>query len=129
MEVDLPDVMAEVREVFERYEKALVTNDVATLDTMFRKDERTIRYGVAENLYGHSEVAAFRAGRSPINLARTRERVVITTFGRDFAVASTHFRRDGMPGKIGRQMQTWVRFPDGWQVVAAHVSLIDAPKS
>jgi hypothetical protein len=129
MEVDLPDVMAEVREVFERYEKALVTNDVATLDTMFRKDERTIRYGVAENLYGHSEVAAFRAGRSPINLARTRERVVITTFGRDFAVASTHFRRDSMPGKIGRQMQTWVRFPDGWQVVAAHVSLIDAPKS
>jgi hypothetical protein len=129
MEVDLPDVMAEVREVFERYEKALVTNDVATLDTMFRKDERTIRYGVAENLYGHSELAAFRAGRSPINLARTRERVVITTFGRDFAVASTHFRRDSMPGKIGRQMQTWVRFPDGWQVVAAHVSLIDAPKS
>ena len=129
MEVDLPDVMAEVREVFERYEKALVTNDIATLDTLFRKDERTIRYGVAENLYGHSEVAAFRAGRSPINLARTRERVVITTFGRDFAVASTHFRRDSMPGKIGRQMQTWVRFPDGWQVVAAHVSLIDAPKS
>ncbi|HEY5831549.1 MAG TPA: oxalurate catabolism protein HpxZ [Hyphomicrobiaceae bacterium] len=129
MEVDLPDVMAEVREVFERYEKALVTNDIATLDTLFRKDERTIRYGVAENLYGHSEVAAFRAGRSPINLARTRERVVITTFGRDFAVASTHFRRDSAPGKIGRQMQTWVRFPDGWQVVAAHVSLIDAPKS
>jgi hypothetical protein len=129
MEVDLPDVVAEVREVFERYEKALVTNDVATLDTMFRKDERTIRYGVADNLYGHSEVAAFRAARSPINLARTRERVAITTFGRNFAVASTHFRRDSMPGKIGRQMQTWVRFPEGWQVVAAHVSLIDAPKS
>jgi hypothetical protein len=129
MEVDLPDVLAEVREVFERYEKALVTNDVATLDTLFRKDERTIRYGVAENLYGHSEVAAFRAARSPLNLARTRERVVITTFGRDFAVASTHFRRDSMPGKIGRQMQTWVRFPEGWQVVAAHVSLIEAPKT
>lgn len=129
MEIDLPDVVAEVREVFERYETALVTNDVATLDTLFREDERTIRYGIAENLYGHSEVAAFRAGRSPINLARTRERVVITTFGRDFAVASTHFRRDSMPGKIGRQMQTWVRFPEGWQVVAAHVSLIDAPKS
>jgi Protein of unknown function (DUF3225) len=129
MEVDLPDVVAEVREVFERYERALVTNDVATLDTLFRKDVRTIRYGVAENLYGHEEVAAFRAARSPLNLARTRERVVITTFGRDFAVASTHFRRDSMPGKIGRQMQTWVRFPEGWQVVAAHVSLIDAPKS
>lgn len=128
MEVDLPEVVAEVREVFERYEKALVTNDVATLDTLFRKDARTIRYGVAENLYGHEEVAAFRAARSPLNLARTRERVVITTFGRDFAVASTHFRRDSMPGKIGRQMQTWVRFPEGWQVVAAHVSIIDAPK-
>ena len=129
MEVDLPEVVAEVREVFERYEKALVTNDVATLDSLFRMDERTIRYGVAENLYGHKEVAAFRAARSPINLARTRERVVITTYGRDFAVASTHFRRDSMPGKIGRQMQTWVRFPEGWQVIAAHVSLIDAPKS
>jgi hypothetical protein len=129
MEVDLPDVLAEVREVFERYEKALVTNDVATLDTLFRKDARTIRYGVAENLYGHEEVAAFRAARSPLNLARTRERVVITTFGRDFAVASTHFRRDSMPGKIGRQMQTWVRFPEGWQVVAAHVSIIEAPKT
>ena len=128
MEVDLPEVVAEVREVFERYEKALVTNDVATLDTLFRKDARTIRYGVAENLYGHEEVAAFRAARSPLNLARTRERVVITTFGRDFAVASTHFRRNSMPGKIGRQMQTWVRFPEGWQVVAAHVSIIDAPK-
>jgi hypothetical protein len=128
MEVDLPEVVAEVREVFERYEKALVSNDVATLDTMFRKDERTIRYGVGENLYGHQEVAAFRAARSPLNLARTRERVVITTFGRDFAVASTHFRRDSLPGKIGRQMQTWVRFPEGWQVVAAHVSIIEAPK-
>jgi hypothetical protein len=129
MEIDLPEVVAEVREVFERYEQALVTNDVATLDTLFRKDDRTIRYGVAENLYGYKDVAAFRAARPPINLTRTREKTVITTFGRDFAVASTHFRRDSMPGRIGRQMQTWVRFADGWRVVAAHVSLIDAPKS
>ncbi len=99
MEVDLPEVVAEVREAFERYEKALVTNDVAALDSMFRKDERTIRYGIAENLYGHEEVAAFRAARSPVNLARTRERVVITTFGRDFAVASTLFRRDSRAGQ------------------------------
>jgi len=126
MEVDLPDVLAEVREVFERYEKALVTNDVATLDTLFRKDERTIRYGVAENLYGHEEVAAFRAARPAINLARERSRTVITTFGRDFAVASTLFRREG-GNKLGRQMQTWVRFGEGWRVVAAHVSLIDPP--
>ena len=94
MDIDLPEVVAEVREAFERYEKALVTNDVATLDTLFRKDERTIRYGVGENLYGHKEVAAFRAGRPPINLMRTRARTVITTYGRDFAVASTLFHRD-----------------------------------
>ena len=125
MDIDLPEVVAEVREAFERYEKALVTNDVATLDTLFSRDERTIRYGVGENLYGHKEVAAFRAGRPPINLMRTRARTVITTYGRDFAVASTLFHRETMPGKVGRQMQTWVKFPDGWHVVAAHVSAID----
>jgi hypothetical protein len=119
--------VAEVREMFERYEAALVSNDIATLDTLFRLDRRTIRYGVAENLYGHEEVAAFRAGRSPLNLARTRSRTVITTYGRDFAVASTLFRRDSLVGKVGRQMQTWVRFPEGWRVVAAHVSIIDDP--
>jgi len=126
MEIDLPDVVGDVCAAFERYEKALVSNDVATLDAMFRKDKRTIRYGVAENLYGHEEVAAFRAARSPINLARTRSRTVITTFGRDFAVASTLFQREG-GNKLGRQMQTWVRFEEGWRVVAAHVSLIDPP--
>jgi hypothetical protein len=128
MEIDLPEVVAEVSEAFERYEKALVTNDVATLDAMFRKDKRTIRYGVAENLYGHEEVAAFRAARPAINLARTRSRTVITTFGRDFAVASTLFRREG-GNKLGRQMQTWVRFGEDWRVVAAHVSLIDPPEN
>ena len=127
MEIDLPEIVAEVQAVFERYEKALVCNDIATLDELFRSDARTIRYGVAENLYGHEEVAAFRAARSPINLARTRLRTVITTYGRDFAVASTLFHRDSMPGKVGRQMQTWVRFPEGWRVVAAQVSLIDDP--
>jgi len=127
MEVDLPEVVAEVRAAFERYEQALVSNDVAALDGMFRKDGRAIRYGVAENLYGHEEVAAFRAARPPINLTRTRSRTVITTYGRDFAVASTLFRRDGASTKVGRQMQTWVRFDEGWRVVAAHVSLIDDP--
>ena len=129
MEVDLPEVVAEVREAFERYEQALVSNDVDTLDTLFSQDERTIRYGVGENLYGHKEVAAFRAGRPPINLMRTRARTVITTYGRDFAVASTLFHRESLPGKVGRQMQSWVRFEDGWKVVAAHVSIIDAPKA
>jgi hypothetical protein len=125
MEIDLPDVVAEVREAFERYEQALVGNDVAVLDGYFRDDPRTLRYGVGENLYGYGEIKAFRAARSPINLARTRSKTVITTYGRDFAVASTLFQRT--PAKVGRQMQTWVRFPEGWRVVAAHVSLIDAP--
>lgn len=127
MEIDLPEVVAEVSAAFERYEQALVSNDVATLDEMFRHDTRTIRYGVGENLYGHEEVAAFRAARPPINLMRTRSRTVITTYGRDFAVASTLFHREAAPGKVGRQMQIWVRFEEGWRVVAAHVSLIDDP--
>ena len=113
MEIDLPEVVAEVRAVFERYEQALVSNDVATLDDLFRQDNRTIRYGVAENRYGHQEVAAFRAGRPPFGLMRTRSRTVITTYGRDFAVASTLFHRETVPpGMIGRQMQTWVRFDE-----------------
>jgi hypothetical protein len=127
MEIDLPEVVAEVRAAFECYEQALVSNDVAALDAMFRRDTRTIRYGVGENLYGYEEVAAFRAGRSPINLMRRTSRTVVTTYGRDLAVASTLFHRDSAPGKVGRQMQTWVRCPEGWRVVAAHVSLIDDP--
>jgi len=130
MDVDLPDVVAEVREAFERYERAIVSNDVAVLDASFREDPRTIRYGIGENLYGYAEVAAFRAARSSDNLKRTRSRTVITTYGRDFAVASTLFHRVSMGDKkVGRQMQTWVRFPEGWRVVAAHVSVIDAPKA
>jgi Protein of unknown function (DUF3225) len=124
MDIDLPEVVAEVSAAFARYEQALVTNDVATLDAIFRDDPRTIRYGGGENLYGYGEIRAFRAGRSPAGLARTLSKTVITTYGRDFAVASTLFERANAPGKIGRQMQTWVRFPDGWRVVAAHVSAI-----
>ena len=127
MEINLPDVVAEVSAAFERYEQALVSNDVATLDEMFRHDTRTVRYGVGENLYGYEELAAFRAGRPPINLTRTRSRIVITTYGRDFAVASTLFHRAAAPGKVGRQMQAWVQFDDDWRVVAAHVSLINEP--
>lgn len=104
MEIDLPDVVAEVSAAFERYEQALVSNDVGTLDAMFRKDTRTIRYGMGENLYGHEEVGAFRAARPSVNLMRTRSRTVITTYGRDFAVASTLFHRESAPTKIGRQM-------------------------
>jgi hypothetical protein len=128
MEIDLPEVVAEVRTAFERYEQALVANDVAALDAMFHDDPRTVRYGGAENLYGFREIEAFRAARSPVGLARTLSKTVITTYGRDVAVASTLFRRASTPGKVGRQMQTWVRLPEGWRVVAAHVSLIDEAK-
>ncbi len=126
MEIDRPEVVAEVKAAFERYERALVSNDVATLDAAFADDARTIRYGGSENLYGSAEIKAFRAARSPAGLARTLSKTVITTYGRDFAVASTLYHRPSTPGKIGRQMQTWVRFPHGWRVVAAHVSLIEA---
>ncbi len=129
MDIDLPEVVAEVRAAFDRYETALTSNDVATLDTIFRDGPQTIRYGIGENLYGYAEIAGLRAARSPAGLMRSISGTVITTYGRDFAVASTLFRRDSAPGKVGRQMQTWVRFPDGWHVVAAHVSLIDEKKT
>ena len=125
MEIDLPEVIAEVKAAFDCYEKALVSNDVAALDALFHDDARTIRYGGTENLYGYAEIMAFRAARSSAGLARTLSKTVITTYGRDFAVASTLYDRPSFPGKIGRQMQTWVRFPQGWRVVAAHVSMID----
>jgi Protein of unknown function (DUF3225) len=127
MEIDLPDVVAEVKAAFARYEKALMANDIAELDAIFHNDPRTIRYGGTENLYGYREIEAFRAARSPAGLVRTLSKTVVTSYGRDFAVASTLFERASAPGKIGRQMQTWVRFNDGWHVVAAHVSLIDLP--
>jgi len=128
MEVDLPDVLAEVKAAFARYEAALVSNDVAALDALFRDDPRTLRYGASENLYGYTAIKAFRAGRSPAGLARDLSRTVITTYGRDTAVASTLFHRASAPDKVGRQMQTWVRFADGWHIVAAHVSVIDRPR-
>jgi AtzH-like len=128
MDIDLPDVLAEVTAQFERYEKALITNDVAVLDELFRSDPRTLRYGIGENLYGYGEISAFRAARPSAGLMRKTARTVITTYGRDTAVASTLFYRDSTPGRVGRQMQTWVRCPQGWRIVAAHVSVIDEPK-
>jgi hypothetical protein len=125
MDIDRPEIVAEVTAAFERYERALVSNDVETLNALFLPDARTIRYGGAENLYGHDAIAAFRAARSPAGLARTLSQTVITTYGTSFAVASTLFQRPSVAGKIGRQMQTWVRFNDGWRIVAAHVSMID----
>lgn len=128
MEIDLPDVVAEVRAAFDHYEQALTANDVAALNAMFRDDPRTVRYGSAENHYGSDEIKAFRGARTPVAQGRKLSRTVITTFGRDFAVTATLYQRPSAPGKLGRQMQTWVRFPAGWRIVAAHVSLIEPPK-
>jgi ketosteroid isomerase-like protein len=126
MEIDAAAVKAEVEAVFRAYEAALIGNDVATLEALFHDDPRTVRYGAGENLYGMDAIRAFRRGRSPVGLERTLRDTVITTYGRDTAVAMTLFTRAGAPGRIGRQSQTWVRFPGGWKVVAAHVSVIDA---
>src|SRR5690349_19783906 len=127
MEINNPSVLAEVEAAFARYEAALISNDVAELQLLFWRSPQTIRYGIAENLYGHDEIGGFRAARSPVGLARRLSRTVITTFGQDFATASTLFHRDGAAAKVGRQMQSWVRFPEGWRIVAAHVSMIDSP--
>ena len=126
MKINNSTVLAEVTAAFERYEKALVSNDVAVLDELFWNDPHTIRYGVTENLYGYAEIKSFRARRSPLNPARKLGRTQITTYGNDFATANTLFIRDGGT-KIGRQSQTWMRTPAGWKVVAAHVSLMDKP--
>ncbi len=125
MQINQPDVLAEVEAAFARYEAALTSNDVATLDALFWDGAHVVRYGTAENLYGAGEIAAFRAARPSVGLERRLSRTSITTFGRDFATASTLFHRGSAPGKVGRQSQSWARLPEGWRVVAAHVSLID----
>ena len=123
MDINLPHVQAEVTAAFERYEVALVTNDVAVLDELFWNSPHTLRYGATENLYGYDEIQAFRAGRPSAGLARTLGKTVITTYGTDFATANTEFHRAGSE-RVGRQSQTWLRTPEGWRVVSAHVSLM-----
>ena len=123
MEIDIPEVRAEVEAAFARYEQALITNDVPVLEELFRDAPQTIRYGVGENLYGYAEIREFRAARPSAGLAREIFNTVITTYGRDFATANTEFRREGS-AKTGRQSQTWMRTPGGWRVVSAHVSLL-----
>jgi hypothetical protein len=124
--INLPNVLAEMQAVFARYEDALVNNRLEVLDELFWSSDHTVRYGAGENLVGIAQIRAFRAGRSPVGLARRLAHTVITTYGTDFATAMTEFRREGST-KLGRQSQTWVRFPEGWRVVAAHVSLIEPP--
>jgi len=125
MIVDDPETKAEIEALFADYERALLANDVAALDRFFLARECAIRYGTGEQLYGNEAIKAFRAARSPAGLARKLERTCIVTYGRDCAIAATLFRRDNAPGKVGRQMQTWIRFSEGWRIVAAHVSIID----
>ncbi len=122
MDVNLPDVLSEVEAAFARYEQALVQNDIAVLDELFWADPRTIRYGAGEALYGIAAIRAFRRDRPAQDLARTLQQTVLTTFGRDFATASTLFAREGAESRLGRQQQSWVRLAAGWRIVAAHVS-------
>ena len=119
--INLPDVLEEVRAVFARYEDALAHNRTEVLDELFWHSDAVVRYGAGENLVGIDAIRAFRAARPSAGLARTLAHTVITTFGRDFATAMTEFRRKG---RAGRQSQTWVRFAEGWRVVAAHVSVL-----
>ncbi|MEY2342831.1 oxalurate catabolism protein HpxZ [Acidithiobacillus sp. IBUN Pt1247-S3] len=119
--INQPTVHAEVLEAFEQYERALIENDVDVLDELFWNSEHTLRYGVAENLYGYPAIAEFRASRPGQALQRRLVNTVITTYGEDFATANTEFLRDSVHG---RQSQTWMRTPEGWRVVAAHVSLM-----
>jgi len=123
MEINIPFVLAELNSVFARYEDALVNNKIDVLDKLFWPSEFTVRYGVGENLVGIEAIRAFRAARPAVGLARTLQRTVITTYGTDFGTAMTEFQREGGT-KTGRQSQTWVRFAEGWRVVAAHVSLL-----
>ena len=125
MMIDDPHVKAEVEAAFTAYEAALNANDVPVLEDLFRDDPRTIRYGIGENLYGMDAIRAFRRARSPVGLMRRTDRTVITTFGHDFATASTLFYRDNAAGKVGRQQQSWARLAEGWRIVAAHVSVVD----
>jgi len=126
MDINLPDIHAEVSAVFQRYEHALVNNLIDELDALFWPSPHTVRYGAGENLHGIDAIRAFRAARPATGLARRLSDTVITTYGRDMATAMTLFHRDSST-KLGRQSQTWLRLPAGWQVVAAHVSLIDPP--
>lgn len=126
MQINLPEVLAEVTAAFERYEQALTSNDVAVLDALFWRSPHTLRYGATENLYGHEAIAGFRAARPAHGLARQLLRTVITTYGTDCATANVEFRRTGSD-RTGRQSQTWLRTPEGWRVVAAHVSLLAPP--
>jgi hypothetical protein len=122
MEINLPEIVREVSDAFYRYEKALNSNDVAMLDELFWKSPQTLRYGIGEELYGYDQIAAYRSGRDPqFVVGRDLLKVWIATYGRDYGTANCEFRRHGSD-RNGRQSHTWLRTPEGWRIVAAHVS-------
>jgi hypothetical protein len=123
VEVNNPQVLAEVSEAFQRYQDAIIDNDVAVLNELFWNDALTIRYGIGENLYGHAAIAGYRSARNPAHLVRIETKRVVTAYGSDYATTNIEFTRQG---KLGRQSQAWVRMPEGWRIVAAHVSYLDA---
>ena len=127
MNIDNPPVVAEITEILDRYDRAIATNDLDALDNMFWRSDKTLRYGPNGSLYGHAAISAFRRGRNITGIGRTRGRTVITTFGQDFATANAEYSRPGLHG-TSRQSQTWVRMPEGWRIVAAHVSDFTASK-
>ena len=129
LEINLPDVVDEVRQAHDRYNDAINVGDITVINSTFYNDDRTIRFGQADMEYSYKEIEEFRKTAQPLVPPRVNTKTVITTYGRDFATASLLTRRSNQPGKVGRQMQTWVRFPEGWRVVAAHVSTIDEPST
>lgn len=122
MDINLPHVVAAVTQAFVDYERALLANELPTLDAYFWDSEHTVRYGVAENLHGAEAIALYRRHCQPVGPGRQLLRTVVSTFGEDFATVSTEFH-DGVSSRLGRQMQTWARLEGGWKVVAAHVSI------
>jgi hypothetical protein len=126
LDINIPEVVAEVSEAFQRYERALVANDVATLDALFWNSPNTLRFGIAENLYGYEAIASFRSGRAAIDLTRHLRNTVIVSYGQDFATVNTEFQRIGS-SVTGRQSHVWIRTDDGWRIAAAHVSLMPTP--
>lgn len=123
MLINDPAVLAEAEAAFAIYERALMDNDVEALDALFWPSPLTVRIGPGQNLYGIDEIRAFRQNRVGGSPRRKLLKVTITTFGHDFATANAEFQREGAAAP-GRQSQTWVRFPDGWRVVSAHISLM-----
>ena len=125
MLINDPQTVAELAAIYPQYETALVSNDIETMQRLFWASPYVVRFGVTENLHGIAEIGAFRAARSPANLARRITRLDIVTFGKDFGCVHLEFERDKGDQVIrGRQSQTWVRLAEGWRVISAHVSLL-----